>query len=179
MLAYSIKQTKDEDIPEISLMAATFFAVALISIPVGPSSAHPLICGLIGIILGKKSSIAFFIALLLQALLFKHGGLTSLGANTIMLAIPAMIASNVFKFLRPRIKSGFIKGAIVASLGVVMTLVILVAILFFTSDNFAKGDFSVINILIIAHLPILVIEAIVTGFAVELIQKNKPKLLEN
>lgn len=178
LLAYSIKETKDEDISKISLMSATFFAVALISIPVGPSSAHPLICGLVGIILGNKSSISFFIALLLQALLFKHGGLTSLGANTIMLAIPAMISSKIFIYLKPKINSNFLKGAIVASLGVLMTLLILIGILFFTNENFAKGDLSIINILIVAHLPILIIEAIVTGFAVELIEKNKPSLIE-
>ena len=73
-MAYVAKGIKDEDIPKISLMAGTFFAVSLISIPVPPTSVHPLLCGLIGIILGKKAPWAFFPALLLQALLFRHGG---------------------------------------------------------------------------------------------------------
>ena len=55
-LVKGAKGIEDEDIPKISLMSATFFAASLISIPVPPTSVHPLLCGLIGIILGKKSA---------------------------------------------------------------------------------------------------------------------------
>ena len=58
--------------------AGTFFAVSLISI----RSLHfssSAIMRISGIILGK-SSLGFFPGSLLQALLFRHGGLTALGA---------------------------------------------------------------------------------------------------
>ena len=86
---------KDEDIPKISLMAGTFFAVSLISIPVPPTSVHPLLCGLIGVILGKRAPLAFFPALLLQALLFKHGVLPH-WANTVMLSLPAYLCYLIY-----------------------------------------------------------------------------------
>lgn len=54
-IAFAVKGTKEEDIPKISLMAGTFFAISLIMIPIPPSSVHPLMCGLIGIILGRRS----------------------------------------------------------------------------------------------------------------------------
>ena len=78
-IAFAVKGTKEEDIPKISLMAGTFFAISLIMIPIPPSSVHPLMCGLIGIIVGRRAPLAFFPALLLQALLFQHGGITTLG----------------------------------------------------------------------------------------------------
>ncbi len=46
-LAIAAKGIEEEDIPKISLMSATFFAASLISIPVPPTSVHPLLCGLI------------------------------------------------------------------------------------------------------------------------------------
>ncbi|WP_244269516.1 energy-coupling factor ABC transporter permease [Natronincola ferrireducens] len=42
-------------------------AFSLISIPVAPSSIHPLLGGLLGIIVGKRNTIAVFIGLLLQS----------------------------------------------------------------------------------------------------------------
>ena len=91
-IAYSVKGMKEEDIPKTSLMAGVFFAVSLISIPVGPSSIHPLFAGLLGVVLGRRAPLAIFVGLLLQAVLFQHGGLSTLGANTLMLAIPALLS---------------------------------------------------------------------------------------
>ena len=92
-IAFAVKGTKEEDIPKISLMAGTFFAISLIMIPIPPSSVHPLMCGLIGIIVGRRAPLAFFPALLLQALLFQHGGITTLGANTLMLSISSILST--------------------------------------------------------------------------------------
>lgn len=169
-IAYGLKGIEEDDIPKIALMSGTFFAASLISIPVPPSSVHPLLCGLIGIILGKRSALAFFPALFLQALLFKHGGLTSLGANTFLLFIPALISSYIYRNLKIR---PFIKGTIVGGFSVVMTVIILIGILFLTDKRFAAGDFSVINILVLSHLPLVLVEGILTGAAVEFLEKTK------
>lgn len=165
------KGIEDEDIPKISLMAATFFGVSLISIPVPPTSVHPLLCGLIGIILGKRVVLAFLPALLLQALLFKHGGLTALGANTVMLSIPAYISYLLYRHLP--IKHLPLRGGVVGGISVVMTVIILIVLLALTDARFAQGDFSVVKIVALGHLPILVVEAVVTAFAVKFIEENK------
>lgn len=175
-LAIGAKGIEDEDIPKISLMSATFFAASLISIPVPPTSVHPLLCGLIGIILGKRAALAFFPALLLQALLFKHGGITSLGANTIMLFIPAYISYLLYNKLP--IKKPLIRAGLVGVVSVIMTVIILIILLALTDQRFAQGDFSVVKIAIVGHLPILIGESIITGFAVQLIEKNKPNWIK-
>ena len=175
-LAIAAKGIEEEDIPKISLMSATFFATSLISIPVPPTSVHPLLCGLIGIILGKRTALAFFPALLLQALLFKHGGITSLGANTIMLFIPAYISYLLYNKLP--IKKPLIRAGLVGAVSVIMTVIILIILLALTDQRFAQGDFSVVKIAMVGHLPILIGESIITGFAVQFIEKNKPNWIK-
>lgn len=175
-LGIGAKGIEDEDIPKISLMSATFFAVSLISIPIPPTTVHPLLCGLIGIILGKRSALAFFPALLLQALLFKHGGITSLGANSIMLFIPAYISYLLYKKLP--IKKTLIRAGIVGAISVMMTVVVLIFLLALTDSRFAQGDFSVVKIAVVGHLPLVIVEAIITAFAVQFIEKNKPNWIK-
>ncbi|MGI6679863.1 MAG: CbiM family transporter [Dehalobacterium sp.] len=170
-MAIAAKGIKDEDIPKISLMAGTFFAVSLISIPVPPTSVHPLLCGLIGIILGKRAPWAFFPALLLQALLFRHGGLTALGANTIMLSIPAYLSYLMYNLMP--IKKAAVKGGIVGAVSVMMTVAILIILLALTDARFASGDFSVVQIAVVGHVPVMIGEAILTAFAVQFLDKNK------
>lgn len=175
-VAIGIKGIKEEDIPKISLMSATFFAVSLISIPVPPSSVHPLLCGLIGIILGRQAALAFLPALLLQALLFKHGGITALGANTIMLFIPAYLSYLLYK--KMPVQSMLIRGGIVGAVSVVMTVVILIMILAVTDSRFIQGVFSIAKIISISHLPILIVETFITAFAVQFINKNRPNWIK-
>ncbi|MFA5525157.1 MAG: CbiM family transporter [Tissierellales bacterium] len=175
-LAIAAKGIEEEEIPKISLMSATFFAASLISIPVPPTSVHPLLCGLIGIILGKRTALAFFPALLLQALLFKHGGITSLGADTIMLFIPVYISYLLYNKLP--IKKPLIRAGLVGVVSVIMTVIILIILLALTDQRFAQGDFSVVKIAIVGHLPILIGESIITGFAVQFIEKNKPNWIK-
>ena len=174
-VALGLKDTKEKDVPKIALMAGTFFALSLISVPIGPSSVHPLICGLIGIILGRKSALAFLPALLLQALLFKHGGITSLGANTFMLFVPAYISYIIYGKLKG---SPMLKGTIVGALSVIMTVIILVLILYFTNPAFSEGAFSVIKALTLSHAPLMVVEGLLTGGAVTFLERTQPEWIE-
>ncbi len=176
-LVYSVKGMREEEIPKTSLMAGVFFAVSLISIPVGPSTIHPLFAGLLGVILGRRAPLAIFVGLLLQAVLFQHGGLTTLGANTLMLAVPALLSYKLFYGLVNR--PVFLRGALVGGLSVMVTVVLLIVLLFLTDPRFGEGTLSVINILAVGHLPLVVIEALVTGSALQLIQKAKPGMLIN
>ncbi len=176
-LVYAIKGMKEEEIPKTSLMAGVFFAVSLISIPVGPSTIHPVFAGLLGVILGRRAPLAIFVGLLLQAVLFQHGGLTTLGANTLMLAVPALLSYGLFYGMVKR--QVFLRGAFVGGLSVMIAVVLLVALLLLTDPRFGEGTLSVINILVMGHLPLAVMEALVTGSALKLIQKAKPEMLIN
>lgn len=178
MLVKAFKDVKEEEIPKISLMTATFFTFALISFPVGPSSVHPLLGGLIGIMLGTRSTIAIFIGLLLQAILFQHGGLTTLGMNTIMVSIPAIIAHKMFAALVLKKKSTSMSAGLAAASAVVLTVVILSAVLFFSSRAYGEGFLSVINILAIGHIPLAIGEGILTSIIISFIYKTRPNVLE-
>ena len=176
-LVYSVKGMTEEEIPKTSLMAGVFFAVSLISIPVGPSTIHPLFAGLLGVILGRRAPLAIFVGLLLQAVLFQHGGLTTLGANTLMLVVPALLSYKLFYAMGNR--PVFLRGALVGGLSVMVTVAILVVLLFLTDPRFGEGLLSVINILVVGHLPLAGIEALVTGAALKLIAKAKPEMIKN
>lgn len=174
-VAWSVKGIREEEIPKTSLLAGAFFAVSLISIPVGPSSIHPLFAGLSGIILGRRAPLALFVALLLQAALFQHGGLTALGANTLMLALPALLAHYLYhrwSGWRP-----YLKGALIGGGAVMTTVALLVLLLLATDPLFGEGFYSVVSILVLGHLPLAGIEAGVTGSAVQLIARARPELL--
>lgn len=176
LVTYSVHQMREEEIPKVSLMTATFFVLALISVPIGPSSAHPLLGGLLGIVLGKRSPLAIFIGLLLQAMIFQHGGLTTLGINTLLIGIPAIVAWKLYTGLEKRANS-FLVGGILGSLGVLLSVALLVVTLLLTDSSFGEGAFSVVNLLLLGHLPIFIIEFFLTGFALAFILRVRPNLI--
>jgi cobalt/nickel transport system permease protein len=91
---------REEDLPSTALLAAAFFVASLIHVRVGPSSAHLLLNGLLGVLLGRRAALAIPAGLLLQALLLGHGGLMSLGVNSCVLVLPALVVHWLFLLLR-------------------------------------------------------------------------------
>src|SRR5260370_37530133 len=93
---------EDDEIPRIALLTAAFFVVSLIHVPVPglPTSAHLLCNGLLGVVLGRRAALAIPIGLLLQAVLLQHGDLTTLGGNTCVMGLPALVAWELFAGLQ-------------------------------------------------------------------------------
>lgn len=178
LLIHSTKSIKEEEIPRISLMSAAFFGFSLISIPVGPSSIHLLLAALLGIVLGKRSTLAIFIGLLLQAVFFQHGGLTTLGANTLIVAIPALVSYKLYTINGSNRKLTNITLAFIGGFAVVLMAILLMIMLILSNSLFNEGVFSVINILILGNIPLVIIEAFITVFAVSFIHKVRPNVLE-
>ncbi len=176
VLAYSLKGVKEEEIPKLSLMTGAFFAISLISIPIGPSSVHPMLGGLLGIILGRRAPIAFFVGLLLHAILLQHGGLSTLGINTLLLALPALVVYKAFYKLKNY--SVFLKGILAGGFAIAGTVLLLIVVLLLSDQRFGEGFFSVVNMLIVSHIPLIVIEALITGFAVRLLFTARPHIFE-
>ncbi|WP_350345155.1 CbiM family transporter [Proteinivorax tanatarense] len=173
LIGYALYKVKEDEIPKISIMTAAFFAFALISIPIGPSSAHPLLAGLLGITLKRRSPIAIFVGLLLHAMLFQHGGITTLGVNTLLIGIPAIISWQAYDFLSSKHKNPALWGGVVGALGVILCTTILVGVLWMTDARYHEGFISNINLLILAHTPLLFIEGGLTAFAVRYLSKSK------
>jgi cobalt/nickel transport system permease protein len=92
-------RVRDEEIPRISLLTAAFFVASLIHIRIGPTSAHLLLNGLIGVVLGRRAALAIPVGLFLQAVLLLHGGLSALGVNACVMTLPALAAGGLFHLL--------------------------------------------------------------------------------
>lgn len=173
LVVNAVRTLDNEDIPKVSLMTATFFVFALMSFPVGPSSVHPLLGGLIGIVLGWQAPLAVCIGLVLQAAIFQHGGFTTLGINTIMVSVPAIIAHIFFKSAMKKKMKLRLAGALAAVISICLTVVILLTVLSLTSPTFKEIGF----ILALGHLPLAAAEGVITAVALEFLSKTKPEML--
>ncbi len=85
------------EIPKTGLLAAALFLASLLHFPFAGTSIHLGLFGLAGIILGRRAFPAVFVALLLQALLFQHGGLLSLGVNALNMGLGALAGWAVWR----------------------------------------------------------------------------------
>jgi len=171
-LAIGLKNLKNEKLPEVAVLSSTFFVASLIHVPIGPTSVHLILNGLIGLLLGWTSFLAIFLGLLLQALLFQFGGLTTLGVNTFDMALPAVICWYLFRNFvkKENLKLSFIGGFLTGFLSVFLAGFFTSLALYFTEHNFI----SIAKALLIAHIPIAIIEGFITAFVVTYLLKVKP-----
>lgn len=91
---------RDEEISQVALLTAAFFVASLIHLRIGPTSVHLLLNGLLGVVLGVRACLAIPVGLLLQAALIQHGGLSTLGVNSCVLVLPALLAGWLFAALK-------------------------------------------------------------------------------
>lgn len=91
---------EDREIPRMGVLTAAFFVASQVHLPLGITSVHLLLNGLLAVILGPRAVVAIAVGLGLQALLFAHGGMTSLGVNICIYAIPSLLAAFLFRTLR-------------------------------------------------------------------------------
>ena len=95
--AVGLKKLDYERIPQVAILSAAFFVASLIHVPIGPSNVHLVLNGLMGLFLGWVVFPAILIGLILQAILFQFGGLTTLGVNTVVMGLPAFICFLAFR----------------------------------------------------------------------------------
>lgn len=173
-IALGLKKLPMEKIPAAGVLSATFFVASLIHVPIGPSSVHLILNGLAGLVLGWAAFPALFVGLLLQAVFFGFGGVTVLGINTLNIALPAVA---VFYLCRHGIAShspvvAAIWGGVGGALSIVLTTILVGAALAFSGDEFIPAA----KLVLVTHIPVMAVEAVLTGFAVYLARKVKPDL---
>ncbi len=174
-LAIGLKNLKNNKLPEVAVLSSTFFVASLIHVPIGPTSVHLILNGLVGLLLGWTSFLAIFLGLLLQALLFQFGGLTTLGVNTFNMAFPAVICWHLFKNLikKENLKLSFIGGFLAGSLSVFLAGIFTSLALYFTEHKFI----FFIKALLTAHIPVAIIEGFITAFVTTYLLKVKPEVI--
>jgi cobalt/nickel transport system permease protein len=174
--ALGLKKMDYEKIPEVAVLSSAFFVASLIHVPIGPSSVHLILNGLLGVLIGWMAFPSILVALALQALLFQFGGFTSLGVNTFNMAAPAVIAYYLFNIPVKRsnhficVLAGFAAGMTGVGLGALFVAIALVS----TGESFL----NVAKLVVVAHLPVMLIEGVITSFCVTFLKKVKPEILE-
>lgn len=176
--AIGLRKTDYEKIPSVAVLSSAFFVASLIHVKIGPTSVHLILNGLMGLILGWAAFPAFLVALFLQAIFFGHGGLTTLGLNAFNFGISSLLCFYLFnaslRSVRSKVATGII-GAIAGALSIMLAAAMVMAELLITGESFvllAQG-------LLLAHLPVAVIEGVVTGSVVLFLRKVRPAMLES
>jgi len=172
--AIGLKKLDYDRIARAGILSAAFFVASLIHVPIGPSNAHLILNGLVGLLLGWAAFPAILVALVLQAMLFQFGGITALGVNTIIMALPAVICYLAFSpFLHKNATLALVATFACGFLSVFLSAIILGLSLLFTEENF----FEVSAIVIAAHIPVMIVEGIITAICVAFIRKVQPAML--
>ena len=175
LTAWSARRTSSEDLPKLAVMTAAFFVASLIHIPFGPTSVHLIIPGLTGALLGPGAFLSIGLGLLLQSLLFQFGGLTALGANALMMGVPALVCGWFFQTFKGHtsFRQAFI-GGVVGATGTALAAIILAALLVTGGEDF----FGVAKIALAAHVPVIIIEGVVSALTINFLARVKPALLQ-
>lgn len=187
---YSLRQINrlpnpQASIPKASLLTAAFFVASSIHIPVPPASVHLVLNGLLGTVLGYYAFPSILVGLFFQAIMFGHGGLTTLGINALIMGIPALLAYQIFQLrhvLGNGIKEnlsmsifGFIAGA--SAIGVSSLIFFTIIITNVPSGFDSSLEQRVIYGLMISHIPLMGIEGILTAMIISFLRRVMPELL--
>jgi cobalt/nickel transport system permease protein len=174
-VAIGLRKLDETQAMRTAVMASSFFVASLVHIPLFGVPVHLSLTGLLGIMLGWAAFPAVFVALILQAVLFGFGGLTTLGINTCIMALPAVVACYAFRLLRLEqggpatpAASGLLGAAAVALASLLLALTLSTA-----GEAFIPVAWSVL----VAHAPVIVIEGFVTASVVAFLRKVSPELL--
>ena len=173
-VAVGLKKMDHEKIPQVAVLSSAFFVASLIHVPVGPSNVHLIINGINGLLLGWLCFPAMLVALGLQAILFQFGGVTVLGVNTVIMALPGVTCYYLFGGLvrhERRLISG-VSAFLCGSLAVFLSGILVALSLVFTQKSF----FSAAMLILVAHLPVMIIEGIITLFCMAFLRRVKPEL---
>jgi cobalt/nickel transport system permease protein len=198
-LACSLKKLPWNRLMSVGILSSAFFVASLIHVPLGPGSVHLIMNGLLGALLGWAALPAISVALFLQALLFQFGGLFCLGVNITIMAWPAVICGLLFrpffpkgtealpdargipspeKFRLRRFFSGnrlrraaapFACGA----LSVLCSALLCALALALSGERFVTAAWAIL----LAHVPIMIIEGLLTAAVVATLARVLPELL--
>jgi cobalt/nickel transport system permease protein len=174
-VSVGLKKMDPEKIPLVAVLSSAFFVASLIHVPIGPSSVHLVLNGINGLLLGWLCFPSILVALALQAILFQFGGITVLGINTVNMALPGVICYYLLSRLVNQERRLISLGAAFACgfLAVFLSGILVAISLFFTEQSFV----SVAKLIVVAHLPVMIIEGIITLFCVAFLKRVKPELL--
>ena len=172
--AIGLKKLDYDQIAKAGMLSAAFFVASLIHITIGPGNAHLVLNGLVGILLGWAAFPAILVALVLQAAFFQFGGITTLGVNTLIMAVPAVFCYLIFgRYVHRTSRAATITSFLCGFIAILLSGLLLGLSLIFTEENFLK----ISGIIVAAHIPVMIIEGIITAVCVAFLRKVRPEML--
>lgn len=173
------------NIPKASLLTAAFFVSSLIHIPIPPTSIHLIFNGLMGALLGYYAFPAILIGLFFQAVMFQHGGMSTLGINAIIIGSPAIAAYYLFqqrerlKGAKPAITTIFSFASGAGALLLSATMFVLLLVTNISPDMDVNAERSAILISLGGYSIQAIIEGVFTVMSISFLEKVKPELLRS
>lgn len=165
------------EIPRVAMLTTVFFAASLVAIPVPPTSVHLMLAGLMGVMLGWFALPAILVGLFLQAILFGHGGITTLGLNGVIFGLAALVAFTLWRLGGRRWPdiAGFAAGS-----GAVLAALCIFAAIVLSGMPFALdagAERLALNVLLLAHLPLALAEGLIVMTLLRVLRRVEPRLL--
>nr|WP_314217808.1 cobalt transporter CbiM [uncultured Campylobacter sp.] len=163
-------RARQSEIPRIACFSALFFVASFVHLPVGVSSMHLMLSGLVGAFLGSRAILAIFVALFLQGVFFGFGGLSVLGVNTAVIGFPAVLgglfaAAAKAQELKARTQKIYLFLA--GFVPIVCSMLLLDLVLFISGREF----FAIATLISLEGAALAVLEGIITLFALSFIAK--------
>ena len=163
-------RVRQSEIPRIACFSALFFVASFVHLPVGVSSMHLMLSGLVGAFLGSRAILAIFVALFLQGVFFGFGGLSVLGVNTAVIGFPAVLgglfaAAAKAQELKARTQKIYLFLA--GLVPIVCSMLLLDLVLFISGREF----FAIATLISLEGAILAVLEGIITLFALSFIAK--------
>lgn len=167
----------------VALMGAAVFAISLmpIPVPVAGSVSHPAGTPLAAIVVGPWASVVLAgLALLIQALFFAHGGLTTLGANIVSEGMAGSFVGFASFWLARRcgaslFRAGFFAGMF-GDLAVYLVTALELGLGLFPWSESLGGAGALFLAFLPTQLPLAVLEGVFTGGVLRSLAELRPDI---
>ncbi len=170
-----LRRLDEDQIPKAAVLGSAFFVASAIQVPMGYSSVHLVLSGLMGLVLGWSIFPTVLVGLILQVVFFSIAGPTVLGINTLIMALPGVICYYLF---RSAVCSDRQPVVFAAGFAAGLTAIVLGAMLSSAALVLAGKPFLLLAQGFLAlHIPVALIEGLVTGSVVVLLRQVRPEVL--
>lgn len=157
-----------DEVVRLGMLASASFAVSLVHFPLGGTSVHLGLYGLIGILAGRRAFPVIFAALLFQTVLFQHGGLLTLGLNALNMGSGALLAAALW---RSEVGRQSARAFLCGFIGVLTPALLIAAQ--FSLAGYGKGFFFMAAL----YLGAAVVEGVLSAVVVGFLRSARPALL--
>lgn len=165
--------------PLIGFLGAMVFLFSMLPIPVpiAGTCSHPVGVGFSAILIGFSGSVVIgFVVLLLQALLLAHGGISSLGANVVSMAIvgslTAILTYQILQRLTSNLYLSAFMGGLLADWFTYFTTAFQLALALKGSESFFSLLLKIVLAFIPTQVPLGFLEGIITAGIVGVVFKK-------